>query len=90
MGRRRKERTVTRARALWALLAAAIGLEQAGAAVHAATVEQPAIERVDDIREALLAQDAEYLSDDDHQHVAQWYNWPNWNNWSDWRNWRNW
>jgi len=64
----------------------------------AAPHDQPAIERVDEIREKLLQTDLlkGKRSDDrdGRRQMVQWYNfpnWPNWNNWPNWGNfWRNW
>ncbi|MEW4459994.1 hypothetical protein AB1K42_18040 [Roseibium algicola] len=50
-------------------------------------VDEPAIERIEEIRAALLEEDE--AIDDEDSRVAQWYNWPNWGNWPNWHNWPN-
>lgn len=44
-------------------------------------LKEPAINRVDDIRNKLLESDELHKDRDDPREVAQWYNWPNWGNW---------
>ncbi|MEM7669090.1 MAG: hypothetical protein AAF317_08045 [Pseudomonadota bacterium] len=50
--------------------------------------QRPAIERLDEIRGALLEQHGATEEDEDVK-TAQWFNWPNWNNWYNWPNWGN-
>ncbi|MEK8050317.1 hypothetical protein AACH10_08700 [Ideonella sp. DXS22W] len=67
--------------------------------------DAPVIDRLDSIRQRLLAQDASTgqaaLTDaptdaqadapaEADAEVGQWFNWPNWANWSKWANWNNW
>ena len=56
--------------------------------------DSPAIERVSEIRQKLLAEHPPTAAERERQ-VAQWPNWwRDWLNWRDWpnfwRNWRNW
>ncbi len=67
---------------------AIFGMASVGDAARQA-VDEPAIQRLDDIRAALLDEDATAESNGEAR-VAQWYNWPNWANWANWNNWPNW
>jgi len=91
-------------RALWrefrslflktALALTIFGLPQQGDAKAPPGGEEPAIDRVDEIREKLLRNDRlegkRLEHRDGRQQMVQWYNWPNWPNWGNWGNWPNW
>jgi hypothetical protein len=50
------------------------------------------IDRVAQIRDALLENDRHQHGSDpsvDVKRLAQWSNWKNWNNWNNWNNWKN-
>lgn len=74
--------------------AAALGSDAAAAPQPQSDASRPVIERVEAIRNALRARDAESRADADAaatERHAQWFNWPNWNNfWNNWPNWGNW
>lgn len=80
------------------LLAALVGTAALGPAAAAAPPpatadDAPAIHRVEAIRDALRASDAQGETDADAtppERHAQWFDWPNWQNWGNWGNWGNW
>ena len=84
-------RTLRHASRIWAMLLVALSAQPIGA--RATPQERtPAIERVIEIRRALLARDqAAHETDQGPTRLAQWFNFPNyWMNWPNWNNWRNW
>lgn len=65
---------------LLALIAAAsVGRGPSDAATRTSS-DQPAIDRVEEIRNALLAQDQVGPVGKEETETAQWFNWSNWRN----------
>ncbi len=62
-----------------------VGVAATSSAKSLSPDEEPAIARVEQIRNQLRVQDGKMVRSERRQ-FAQWYNWPDWKNWSDWDN----